>query len=98
MCMWAYFIQNTMNQIRDSIVGCFEPRDHEVHGNCILLGEGASIEERQLLSKMSTAILCPWLAAALTVGIYSSETKYDFKNSCKTRKALITIQTTWHEN
>lgn len=56
-------------------VGFFEPQDHEVHGNCILLGEGT---ERQYLSKTSPVIPFLWLPTALTMGVYSSETKYNF--------------------
>lgn len=98
VCMWAYFVQNTLDQIRDSIAGFLEPQDLEVHGNCILLGERASIKEIQHLSKMSPAIPCLWLPTALTMGVCGFETKYDFKNRCKSRNDLITVQVIWHEN
>lgn len=54
--------------------------------------------ERQHLSKMSPAIPFLWLPTALTMGVYSFETKYNFRNRCKSRKALITIQAIWHAN
>lgn len=93
--MWAHLVQNTMNQIRNSIVVFFKPQDHEVHGNCVLLGEGA---ERQHLSNMCPAIPWLWLPIALTMGVFGSETKYNFKNRCKSRKPLITTQAIWNKN